>query len=339
MHPFHIFLLLLTCALHWSNGLDGHKDNPASWNNLTREAPRTYTNGQLVQCKQMECWKSKRFMLLQVDNMDEETRDEWRGLRWNMSNLSPAVISSWYTHMYAKRHGLEYTLHSVRGVPSNDGRRTRFFMKTFVVPRYLKEVDFLLVLDFDAMVSEFDQDIRCLLEMWGFNCERQRSVNKDKAEPIFLGSEDPAYNIWNYQVYDDGRKWLNINTGFMVVRSTERSRELWDAYTDIVKSNVSWWGPMWYHDQGFWNGYVRKLMRPGEQVALPCEEANGYRWVGNHGQWGCSGKWITHGWWYGKVVTAHEMFRRMMLVWTQPLEAAIQHDYTDRAAIFPFLDD
>lgn len=35
-------------------------------------------NEQRIQCKQVECWSKKRFLILQVDNRSVERRQEWR---------------------------------------------------------------------------------------------------------------------------------------------------------------------------------------------------------------------------------------------------------------------
>lgn len=49
-----------------------------------------------------------------------------------------------------------------------------------------------------ALVSA-DQDVRCLLEHWGFDCDGK------KHSPLFLQSEDPPSNPWNYWWVGCGR--------------------------------------------------------------------------------------------------------------------------------------
>jgi len=109
--------------------------------NRTREAP--VPTAERIQCKQMDCWRKKKFTILQVDDKSEAQRDEWRSLRWNLSNLHVTTLASWYTKAYADRHGLSYILHSVTGQPSPAEDTIakkhawidityRFYMKVFV---------------------------------------------------------------------------------------------------------------------------------------------------------------------------------------------------------------
>jgi len=300
--------------------------------NLKKQKPTPGT-GPPVKCQQIQCWMKKRFMLLQVDNWDNETRNEWQGYRFNLTHFDGPHIGSWYTREYAARHGLTYRLVSVPGM---DRYHARYFMKHYVTQRILEqdETDFLVVLDFDVMVSDFDQDIRCLLEQWGYSCEEDAGGKT----PLFLQAQDPHFNPFQWNEWPNGTRVLNVNTGFMVIRNSPRTRDLWGQYIATCTANQTNWGNIWFWDQGYWNKDIRWRMKEHEMVVLPCEQANGFRWVVNHEPgWGCGGRYITHGWMFGKQHVAYEMLRRLMVVWTSRVNDLWQHKEVAKEELFPFL--
>jgi len=184
------------------------------------------------------------------------------------------------------------------------------------------------------MVSDFEQDVRCLLEHWGFGCE------ESEHSPLILQAEDPPGNPWNWWEFNKTHRVLNVNTGFMALRNHARTQWLWQRFQEECAHNYTQWQTVWYWDQGFWNGYVRPLMAPWEHIALKCDQANGFRWLTSHDRgYGCAGQHVTHAWGFGKMDIAQEMFRRLLMRWSGQLEANLAHEHSTYKQTFPFLTD
>ena len=95
---------------------------------------------------------------------------------------------------------------------------------------------------------------------------------------------------------------VNVNTGFLAVKSDERAKVLlrrWDTCPARIpgcERFIEGEGYPPVRDQGAFNKYVRPLMADGELVIVPCSEANGGIFMSPTDPEFCNGTYVSHYW-------------------------------------------
>ncbi|WIA15912.1 hypothetical protein OEZ85_012661 [Tetradesmus obliquus] len=176
------------------------------------------------------------------------------------------------------------------------------------------QFDYVIWLDQDAMISNPEQQLVCLLEHWGV--PPAAAANNSTAR-LWIANDTDAYH--NHMTDATGQRVLNWNTGFMVWRNTDRSRQVLARWWSEALAHTEYHHFPFY-DQSSFNGFVRPLLQSHEVSTIPCDEANGFGWlqedshtvaqaafnaykrVVNHlranrpPQFNCQGRYITHAW-------------------------------------------
>ena len=138
--------------------------------------------------------------------------------------------------------------------------------------------------------------------------------------------------------FEDGKKFY-YNTGFMILKNTPRTHEIFDAWMACPDDKERFLGCHEYtyrfsHEQVALAKYVREMEfnRSTDIVGVPCNEANGSPYTVESE--GCAGKLICHLWMYGKEKQGFELIDDVMRYFVPILHDSfmqgIQRSYVDQ---------
>ncbi|WP_203567992.1 glycosyltransferase family protein [Aestuariimicrobium ganziense] len=138
-----------------------------------------------------------------------------------VSGADEIRLRSYVNHtVYARLHGLDYRVEC--GL--DEGITNKFFYKTRIVERLLPNYDWLVWIDDDAYITDFERD--------GF---RDLIAAAEAAGKFMVIAEGPL---------EPNGFWSTLNTGVFALRHDPRSRELLGSIGDHnLELAKNWWDP------------------------------------------------------------------------------------------------
>lgn len=223
--------------------------------------------------------------------------------------VHPLESSVYFTalsaYLYCQKHGYRY----LRVQDTLQTNAAHHWLK----PRGLNytlalddNFDYVVMLDADVVIMQPDVPITDMFKKWGFD---------NPAQIVAAPDETDMPNSW--MVYN-GRRFKQVNTGFMVWRNGQRAREAaraWSTCFDNSSSPCFQFRNRWAFDMGGFNTFIRHdLLRPEELVVIPCGDANGFpselTGKNNHG---CGGKFASHFWEDSKAIFHVKLNRNLFV--------------------------
>ena len=196
-------------------------------------------------------------------------------------------MSMLWTFLYTRLQGYSYhfvvdrRVHGPQGTPHSPT-----WLKAHNLLPFLLKCDLVMLLDFDALISDLSVPLEDKLAAWNFT-ERT----------LAMQALDPDVE-WNYMDLEDGSRALNGNTGFMIFRGkNDKVQQLVRHWSDCPEAvpGCEVYRTLGTTDQAAWNLFVRPLFAAEEITFVPCDEANGHHGVPAN-SYSCSGKYVSHFW-------------------------------------------
>ncbi|ORZ39006.1 hypothetical protein BCR44DRAFT_1427010 [Catenaria anguillulae PL171] len=229
--------------------------------------------------------------------------------------LDHLTIGPLYTLSWALRFGYDYRRLSLTGSRLAKPYQIGGWYKPKIIYDALHRYEYVVFFDSDAYVAKPDMSLAEMLKRWGFH---------DTAT-MMMALDPPGQKENN---------WNATNTGFWVLRSTPRAKEIMrDLATCPDRPDCRKWLTEWPAEQAAFTKLIRpKLVEGQDLIIAPCEEANG--WWGFPGP--CKGTIITHAW-TGKEQVARDMLMRLLTQHVILLERLLMNGYHSMDSCTPWV--
>lgn len=221
-----------------------------------------------------------------------------------------------WTFLYCKMHGYTYKMVVDKRIHGPaDSPHHGAWLKAHNLSPLLLQCDMVVLLDFDVLFSNLSVTIEQKLADWNFS-ERT----------LVLQALDPDMPE-NYMEHTDGKKLLNGNTGFMVLRGrnkkVQRLVKYWSECPEKVPGCEVHKDSL-FKDQAAWNAFVRPQLEPEEIILLPCSEANGHSGTSMDSH-GCTGGFVSH-FWNAKEILGGLIQNKLLKIFTGELAEIVAGD-------------
>ncbi|GAM89512.1 hypothetical protein ANO11243_075510 [Dothideomycetidae sp. 11243] len=198
------------------------------------------------------------------------------------SNMSELVWGRLNHYIYAKMHGYDYKfIHAPN--PHKDTHAT--WAKLPAILDTLKEgYKFVVFTDSDVIFPHLKIPLEYLLERW--------DITSEIALAMALVPDGETHR-------DSVANRTHLNSGFMIAQNIPVAHDMlkdWIACpTEAKFKGCAHWKQTKWHEQSAFGNYVRYAY-PGRVRELPCDEANGNRFLNLTDPPKCGGKLVSHFW-------------------------------------------
>ncbi|KAK3375560.1 hypothetical protein B0T24DRAFT_647885 [Lasiosphaeria ovina] len=244
-----------------------------------------------------------RLLILDVDTRphvgDGEVFNPTTPPLWSNLDIHSAGFLS--HSLYAMIHGYSYKF--VRAPAYAD--RAPHWVKVIFTQEMLKQYEYVVMVDFDAMFTNPAVPIEWLMNYWRINDQVMVAMAED---PHTGGNADRKGNI-------------NLNSGFVIAHQSDNAQRLFKDWAECPEETrypgCAHYKNVMFHEQSGFSSFVRYDFldgltvekSPGKEMIrqIPCSEANGgplpdgKGWFGN-----CKGQFVRH-LWGGKGLTPQQL--------------------------------
>ncbi|PHH60549.1 hypothetical protein CDD81_1554 [Ophiocordyceps australis] len=289
--------------------------HPITAPNYTDDANTYYITGEPMYTTSF----GKRLLVLDIDTRPMTDDGQVRSQNVHWPGMEPMAAGFLSHYLYAIIHGYDYRF--VRAPEYPDRHLT--WAKVPMLRDALKEYEFVVFLDQDAMFHRPHIPLEWLMNHWNHTSETSLMVAKDPDNPHNTDSNGNLF--WN--------------TGFIIAQNSSRLHELFDAWIecprDTTSPGCSHYAYNWPHEQGALRTFIQQgLFNRSEDIhPVPCAEANGSPWTLDSDGAGCGGVFVRHFWTNGKPHPPEELAENVMHYFVQQLHESFltqgQHVFAD----------
>lgn len=254
-----IFLVSFTCFMLFILCFTSNESGSFTYPNITFSFDNvSFTStGQPLNISDYRGASSNRLKvaILQVDDRPNFLFD----IDSTQDNAKSATFGLYYHNFYSRLHGYSY----IHVNATSNKRFHKTWTKISALSKVLntKKYDLVVLIDTDAFVTDLEVPIENMLKYWKWS---------DKA--LMLMAEDP-YDPTPHN--RDSYNRTTLNTGFIIVANTKKSRDIVNDWSKCWKNQCSRWALDFSHEQRSFSEFYRDKFKGDELIVAECNSANG----------------------------------------------------------------